>query len=770
MPGRKSYPQLPHCSAPNCTDSQGNTRQIGETWKEGILSTCSCTGPMKMQCSSAVRPPPTIFSCTDNQRNTREPGDVWLKDPKTNCTCTSNNSVACEQLSQPVCLDVSGQFRKNFETWLNGSCVECACVNGSINCTEYDVIITPGLYKVDVSPTCQLCDIRLQTALSSNACIAFRDQRAKLTECASGGFYIQGTHLCNGMEECPDGSDEKNCENVVCKDEEGKVLVMKSTGGWIVSKCLRCLCIEGLVTCNRTLTVFFPAYFGAVYEHEETCKQPSCKILDFVRNNKKRCEGAELIKDRGIIYEGQTWKANGCDFYFNGSLNYQECPLMTRPVCYVFNGFVCCASQCPALQQIAGQMRGNLSFCANGRQVASNNSDCKDTSNCLQNINIQNCFSEVTCQDEDGNQYFEGATWSVGSCMQCACVSGIIQCSRVVSLVSFLKLNQPIGAVTFTESCNQSECNVAKYMEKNAGVCHACRWNDKLYYDGDHWKENYVDFFCTKTSHESPRVRPGCYVESRRVKCTGAIAGIRQLTLISNHQLFLCDSGDEIRPIRDRCDIGADCEDFSDERNCENYYCSYETAHGFLWNKTRLGQQVLRECSLVNPTWTGLFGSKCGQNVARTVWDHKHICNCENRALLEYFKKNNAKVNSTNFFNVSEDLAISGKAKEFPNPRIFLRLNEELFLNITSRFLTPLTLDNANLALQYCLSFIDTMRNSPQYSVKDTFCKAELAEERDSLIEKALEFLRQAPGQTEAHRVGWGPNNLPALVLDRAYG
>ena len=97
-------------------------------------------------------------------------------------------------------------------------------------------------------------------------------------------------------------------------------------------------------------------------------------------------------------------------------------------------------------------------------------------------------FEEVTCQDEDGKQYFEGATWSVGSCMLCACLSGIIQCSREVWLVTFLELTQPIGAVTFTESCNQPECNVAKYMEKNAGVCHGkfpvAFVADRIFYHG----------------------------------------------------------------------------------------------------------------------------------------------------------------------------------------------------------------------------------------------------------------------------------------------
>lgn len=80
---------------------------------------------------------------------------------------------------------------------------------------------------------------------------------------------------------------------------------MKSTMGWIVSRCLRCLCIEGLVTCKRTLTVSFPAFYHAAYKHEETCKQPSCKILEFVRNNKKWCEGE--ISCIGNWKARETW-------------------------------------------------------------------------------------------------------------------------------------------------------------------------------------------------------------------------------------------------------------------------------------------------------------------------------------------------------------------------------------------------------------------------------------------------------------------------------
>ena len=47
------------------------------------------------------------------------------------------------------------------------------------------------------------------------------------------------------------------------------------------------------------------------------------------------------------------------------------------------------------------------------------------------------------------------------------------------------------------------------------------------------------------------------------------VLGIRELSLISNDDLFLCKSGDEIRSLGDRCNIRPNCGDRSDERDCD---------------------------------------------------------------------------------------------------------------------------------------------------------------------------------------------------------
>ena len=52
-------------------------------------------------------------------------------------------------------------------------------------------------------------------------------------------------------------------------------------------------------------------------------------------------------------------------------------------------------------------------------------------------------------------------------------------------------------------------------------------------------------------------------------KFNALVSGLQDLSLISRHALFLCDSGDEIRSLSDRCNIKpAECADRSDEKDC----------------------------------------------------------------------------------------------------------------------------------------------------------------------------------------------------------
>ena len=50
-----------------------------------------------------------------------------------------------------------------------------------------------------------------------------------------------------------------------------------------------------------------------------------------------------------------------------------------------------------------------------------------------------------------------------------------------------------------------------------------------MYDDGDHWKENGVDFYCSSSDQ---KVKAGCYVEGDRIACTGAIPGIASVIVI----------------------------------------------------------------------------------------------------------------------------------------------------------------------------------------------------------------------------------------------
>ena len=97
-------------------------------------------------------------------------GDSWRPSPFYWCTCTKHRFVQCEKLNEPICKDLSGNLRKNGETWKNSSCVACECVNGTINCTGHDVNVTYGLYSVELLPTCEKCAVPLRTLEAFSTC------------------------------------------------------------------------------------------------------------------------------------------------------------------------------------------------------------------------------------------------------------------------------------------------------------------------------------------------------------------------------------------------------------------------------------------------------------------------------------------------------------------------------------------------------------------------------------------------------------------------
>ena len=52
--------------------------------------------------------------------------------------------------------------------------------------------------------------------------------------------------------------------------------------------------------------------------------------------------------------------------------------------------------------------------------------------------------------------------------------------------------------------------------------------------------------------------------------------------------------------------------------------------------------------------------------------------------------------------NVSKEMAASAEARDFSNPKAFFDLFKDLFHAVTTKILTPLTHQNADIALQYC--------------------------------------------------------------------
>ena len=143
-----------------CKTFDNKFYNIGDVWKPSPNTQCSCAPGLQIRCSLSL-------VCRDHQQQTRSPGEEWLENSMTKCSCDQNNFVLCSKLMEPACMDSSGKIRRHEEMWMKSACLQCQCVNGSVNCTRYDVNVTYGLYEVKTYPTCERCFFHTTPELSA---------------------------------------------------------------------------------------------------------------------------------------------------------------------------------------------------------------------------------------------------------------------------------------------------------------------------------------------------------------------------------------------------------------------------------------------------------------------------------------------------------------------------------------------------------------------------------------------------------------------------
>jgi len=131
----------------------------------------------------------------------------------------------------------------------------------------------------------------------------------------------------------------------------------------------------------------------------------------------------------------------------------------------------------------------------------------------------------VTCEDENSHKYFEGATWSVGSCIQCTCQNGKIYCTRAIRIITSKQEN-------ITESCNQTICNVANYVEVHLGVCKGMPLTAFNVAKRTITKNRFVSV----RSHETPRTESDkhCDQNKANVWAADAVVSLKAKILVNS--------------------------------------------------------------------------------------------------------------------------------------------------------------------------------------------------------------------------------------------
>ncbi|KAK3723811.1 hypothetical protein QZH41_019494 [Actinostola sp. cb2023] len=511
-----------------------------------------------------------------------------------------------------------GWLRGNHPSTDEGQVARTVCFTKDLDCCYWSVDVNvrncSGFYVYEIDKKPDICTFRF---CGNGPKVYFKTREEGYFHCDSRYEMVRKRHRCNNVEECTDGSDEKNCENSLCRDESANVWVGST---FVISSCTVCTCINSSLQCTRTMRINYPAYGNQYLPNDpDICNSKSCNVTRFLKEKAKVCEAIEFRPRRdGIKLIGDTWTYKNCTFGFTGPRKISRisqlnsCPQRIRDQCYVYNGGICCATKCQALQDIGKELRQSTGFqlCSNGLQLSSINN-----TNCIPNRTTVR-IPVASCKDEQGNEYLEDSVWQSNACTRCACKDGLLECEIDYSFDDIYKVI----------TCKQPGCNVWKYIHQSDEYCKVCEYEGKFYEAPAEWKIGGIQFYCRNSNFKA-----GCDITGLHstIKCSGS------------YTYYCTDMKKRTRLL---------------DKNTDRY---------------RVEQKLFRYQFNLG---TGDFKARCLRKGIKTSWDEQ--CLCEDKVLVEQLQQKILDANVSTIQSVLEDVINSSNT--LTNTRILLQFLDEI--------------------------------------------------------------------------------------------